>query len=271
MRKFLLISILLLVVCNFKLFSQVSGISMFNAVPGSAGKSNVADVKYPVNPARVSTNESHSIYLESAPSKFGMKELTPVMAFYRSKIVERVYIGGALAGLGNELYSEFGGAVVSALQLGEMFTFGVSLEANRIDIQNYGSDNIVKINLGGLIELSDYLTAGFAFLNANHGRYEGGGKTALQTGIFGFGIEAAEELCFDINGIIRMNRNTGFSIAGKYAFQDIGAVRIAYLTNPQTVEGGVNINTFDFLDIHASLQHHHRLGFSQYFGVSIFW
>jgi hypothetical protein len=253
------------------LHAQTIGLHCFDNIQSAVGNSSINEISFLQNPAQIYRIDSVSLSLGFAPSRFGMSELSPAILMFGKNMWDELIFAASVSGVGSELYNEFLAGVHGSYKLSKMLIFGGSIEYSRLGIKNYGSDNAIQFHLGGLLNLSEILTAGFAFQNISRASYYGGDKSANQRAVFGLGIKAMPDLFFDLDGIITLNRNSGMALAAKYNLEKILSFRLAYLTYPRSIEAGVRIHLLSYLDINGLLYYHDLLGYSQQYGVSLYW
>ena len=223
------------------------------------------------NPAQLESIQSSALAVAYSPSRFGMPELSPSSLFYGQRINENIVSAATVMGVGNNLYNEFSAQMHTTVEFRNYITAGATVELSRINIAGYSTNYSYQIHIGGLVKLNESLTTGFCLRNLTRQYYYGGDNTIKQEALIGIGIKPASDFMIDFDTDIKLNLSTGFSVAGKYNYQDLLAVRLAVLTYPQTIEGSVSFKTIDNLSIHADLQYQEILGFSQLAGISFLW
>ncbi len=107
-------------------------------------------------------------------------------------------------------------------------------------------------------------------MNINRGHFEGGDKTAEQTAIMGIGYDIVDNIQIGINGIVRINSSSGFSINGKFIPVDDVRLLMSYLTQPQMVSLGINWSSADWMSISFMIFYHNYLGFANNPGLSFY-
>lgn len=252
-------------------YAQSVGLHGFDFIQSAVGNSSLTEISYLQNPAQINKIDSVTFALGFSPSRFGITELSPAILMFGEKFSEELTISFSITGVGSDLYNELSVAAHGSYRTGKMLVFGGSIEYSRLGIKNYGSENALQFNVGGLLCLSDILSAGFSFHNITRASYYGGDKTTNQKAIFGIGLKAMPDLFFDLDAIITLNRNSGMAISTKYRLENILSFRLAYLTYPRSFEAGARIHLLSFLDLNGILYYHDFLGYTQQFGVSLFW
>jgi hypothetical protein len=261
----------LLIIFCFNSFSQTIGSAYLFNFPSSTCKAEINFNRKIQNPAQIWEFDSHIISSTVSPSRFGLKELTPAALFYSQPITKELSSAVSVFGLGNKLYNEFSGTIIGAYKFGDYTRLGVAIEYSRISISNYLPQDAYQIHIGGLIDLTDEITAGFTLRNLTRQNYFGGDKTSAQQAIFGLGLIPESNLSFDLDGIISLNKASGLAFAGKYIFEKLIAMRIAYLTNPASFEIGINLIAINTINISLLAQYHNYLGFSQIYSLTYNW
>ncbi len=242
----------------------------YQGIASATGKTEINDYAIIGNPINLAKTESSFFSLSYSPSLFNMPELSPGCAIYGHRFGNKFAGGFSVTGLGNKLYNEISGMAHASYNIEESISFAVSLEYSRISIRNYKPDNSFKIHLGGLINISDFMSAGFCLRNITGSNYNGGCLTTERIGVFGLNFAVIEFLNFELASVIAAN-SSGLSLSAKYDLIDMIHLRLAYLTNPMTIGGGISIHLLNIFNLSAGISYNNFLGYSQQYCVSFYW
>jgi hypothetical protein len=210
------------------------------------------------------------VFISYSPSKFGIKALSPGIIMGGYKLSNVITATAGFYGIGNEIFSEYSFLGGVAWAPGPYFQLGLSAEYLGINFKGFSSDAQLKLNLGGRIKLTDEIDAGVSLMNINRGHYEGGDETAVQTAVMGIGYDVIDNIELGINGIVRINSSSGFSINGKFNPLDDVGLLITYLSQPQMVSLGINWASADWISVSFMIYYHNYLGFVNNPGLSFY-
>lgn len=236
--------------------------NIFISVPSAVSKAALDKYSYNHNPSIISTLDYSLISFKFIPSRFGMNELSPSSISFAQPLLNDIAAGINLSGISNQLYNEIAGSISSGIELSKFLKFGINIELLHISVKNYSSQYALRADAGGLLDLSDAISAGFVIKNITKDYYKGADKTALMNAIFGIGFKLLDNLYFDIDASIVFNHNSGIALAGLYEIEDILYLRTAALTNPRSIEFGTKVEILDYLSISGLVNYHDMLGFS---------
>ena len=252
-------------------FCTASDYYYFNTIQNSVGFTALGYIYYLQNPAQLDKIKECSISFSVKPSTFGLSELNFLNLNYLIKINPNIGFGADLCGISNNLYSELAPNLSLSYSLSDRFSFGISGTYNYLKIKDYGSSSYFELNFGAISYISDVISAGFVLRNVNRGYYSGGESNVYQTALCGLGISATKDLNFDIDALIRLSHSTGISISGKYNILEILALRLAYLTNPENIETGLNLKLSDNISLIYNFNFSMDLGSAHSCCVSYLW
>lgn len=247
---------------NFS-YSQTIGQEQFQTISHSVGVSLKNHRSILDNPAQLSKFDSLMISFSYSPSKFGMPELSPSLVCASAKINEMFNSGVSASMLGNSLYNELSFALHSSANFGNSYIIGVSLEYSRINIKNYSKDDLLEIDIGGIVNISKDFNAGFALRNLTRAYYSGGEKTVKQTALIGLGYKLTENLFFDIDAVVSLNHSSGIALSSCYQPFDFMSGRLSFQTNPQQAEFEFLLSPLVHLNISVLFNYNSILGLSK--------
>ena len=123
-----------------------------------------------INPAGLSQLSSRQFGLFYSPSPFGMKEMaTGCFAYSEPLSFGTIAVGGMSYGF--ELYKETKISAGFSFRYLKRFYAGVVINYHTVSIKNYGSDNAVYADLGGLAYITEKLRLGFYLRNLNRASF----------------------------------------------------------------------------------------------------
>jgi len=250
-------------------FIGKAGILPFYSIESAIGAVQINPLKRISNPAITAYYNDYSLNLSYSPSVFGLKELSPASLLVLMPFSDAIKGSAKVDYVGNNLYSEFTFNASGSYSINEKIHLGVSACNSRLQIQKYHDESIFMLNLGGVFEVNDVLSTGFSLSNLNRASFEGGDKSIGQKAVFGASIHPKENLFFDIDMVILLERSSGIAFACRYDVSDLASIRLAYLSNPAGFEAGIKINPTGNFSIISEFNYHSFLGFSSDFGISI--
>lgn len=218
----------------------------------------------PAGIAQINWREAGIFY---SPSPFGMTELANGFFAYN----EPSSLGNFGLGImtyGFELYRENKISIAYAYNYNNFFFAGFTLNYNTLSIQNYGSDQSITLNLGGLVYLMDNTRFAFSLTNINRGSYgeEKDQIPVLYSVGFSYDILNNISVNFSVEKEIRYNSSAQFGI--NYDLMEYVSLRTGFSTYPKRFSAGLGIN-YSFFEFDYAMFNHQELGFTHQFGVLI--
>ena len=269
LRKKSLHLILLLLIAKTAI-SQTGVHLMNDPIPGSTGLTSISPMQKSYNPSVLIRTTKPALSVSISPSRFGLSELSPGYMLFSYPFSKDLTAAISGFGIGNELYNEISGGFHSAYSISENMAIGCSFEYYRLSIEDFKDDDSYQIHLGAVFDINDYMSAGVVVKNINNGHYQGGDKYTSQYGNLSMGFIIAKEFKLDAGVQISTIGQSGFSLAASYAIEKILKFRIAALSNPRIVSGGVSIVALPYIDIISMSNYHDFLGWSHSFGLSVY-
>ncbi|MFA8343279.1 MAG: hypothetical protein ACEPO8_09960, partial [Rhodothermaceae bacterium] len=201
------------------------------------------------------------------PQTFGLQELS-------QKSVGSIHnfssftFGSSYQNYGFELFRQQIFSVGISKKITDNFFVGSSLVLDFLDIKNYGSKQISKINIGVSFSPSEKLNLGFAIKNLLQKKFTDS-DIAPQSNIL-LGISYLPTKNFSLHFQIDKERNRDISIAAglELGFYDFLSVRSGYSDNPDIYSFGISIK-LKLVEIDYAVQIHSYLEETQMFGVKI--
>jgi len=116
------------------------------------------------NPSGLSQISEREIGIFYSPSPFGIKELaTGYLAYNEPTSFGNLALGFMTYGF--ELYKENKFQLAYSNRISSKVSFGISIFYQTVNIKNYGNDGTFNISLGGIYNLAQKISIGFAIQN----------------------------------------------------------------------------------------------------------
>ena len=250
-------------------FSQIPSLRINSYSSCGAGSASLTEISGLVNPAQLGNFKKNNIFFSVSPLKYGLKELNPAVLFAGVNINDKFSFGGGIFGISNDLYTELSFTVAGSYKIGDKFVTGGSIEYSNLSVSGFGNDYMLQFNIGGLIFISDKLKSGFIFRNLGRDSYTGGEETVHQSAVFGLGYKIDQSFSIDVDAIVVFENEDGISLSALYDHENILKFRLAFVSNPRSVEGGINIRIVDNIRLISSLIYYDNTGWVKDIGISI--
>ena len=236
----------------------------------STGLSSHNSINY-YNPSLIPFENKNIININISPGLFNMTELQQNEIYSKFNIIDNLFVSIGYAGINNNLFSENNGTFGFAYKFSPIFQLGIDLNYNNYTVTNFSSINSFKINIGGRIKLDEQLYAGFVLQNVNRSSRIENDNNPEQSAKFGLAYLINDNFTIEAESNINISKSNSFSFASKYDIEKIISLRIAFLTEPQTVTFGANYNLFDNYYLNYDINKNNNLGYSHFIGLSILW
>ena len=223
------------------------------------------------NPSTLTNLRNGIAKIDILPSKFGMNELTNSSLMAASRIYGDIFLGLKINGIFNDLFNDYSSGFVISNKLYEKISIGAEIEYNRFEIKGYESHNLVMLNFGSLIELTDKINAGFLVTNLNRAYRQYGKENVEQTARFGIGTNLIQDFYLNIDAVVNISRNTGFLISSKYDVENYLSLRLSYLTSPKQFDFGVNAKILEDVYLNYNFYMQNELGNSHGIALYFVW
>jgi hypothetical protein len=211
--------------------SQNYGSANYFSIHNSVGFSGIEHHSN-LNPSAIALDTSNYVIFRSKPSRFGLKELSPIMLSSKLEIDSNISVGLNFSGVGGDLYSEIGTEAKLSYKISEIVIIGTSLELNHLAIKNYNSQILYFVNIGGILKLSSNLNAGFALRNILRNYAADYDKTVYLESIFGLAYTLDSNLTVDVDAVVSLNTSSSLNFGVKYILAENISTRFAVRTNP---------------------------------------
>lgn len=240
-------------------------------IPSATGYSSLEEPSKYYNPSIISEIKSSRASLSVEPSIYILPDLNRSHLFIGHRINDNIVIAGNINAIGNNLYNELNAAFNISANIGDAITLSGKMTYGRMDIKNYSNYNILNFHFGGLLDISENLSAGVVLTNLNRATYEGNSKSAEQTALISVGYTLNDNFAFDVSSLILIGYGSGFSVSGKYVYNDNIQIRLAYQNLPKLVEGGFQYSVNDKISMTYRINYNMNLGFVNSFAFNYAW
>ncbi len=212
-----------------------------------------------VNPAIIYREDSLNINLAFSPYRYQMKELNPIAINLNIPISGQLKIYSDLSGIFNDLYSNYKLNISSAYSINKAFSFGAGLKYSSINIKDNGEFSEIDISIGSIIDLSRIFCIGLSAELGNN--YDSTDFQIKQICLSG-GIINIENFNFDLGFNIDIDKQTSMIFGAKYYINESIALRLAYKTQPNSIQAGIKIKLLKYLELYYLLDKNSNLGYS---------
>lgn len=219
------------------------------------------------NPAGMGQMNWRELGIYYSPSPFGFTELANgFIAYHEPFDFGSVAVGGMTYGY--ELYHESKVTVGAAYNYLNMVFAGVAVNFHTVSIENYGQDNTLSLNLGGLYYLTPSFRLGFSILNLNRATFGKEKDHIPQIFNTGFSYDVHNDLTFNV--AIEKDIRYNYSLHGGIEFNltDYLSLRSGFSNEPSQYSAGLGIN-YSFLSLDYAFFTHTDLGLTHQAGLII--
>lgn len=222
------------------------------------------------NPAGLSQMNWRELGIYYSPSPFGLAELANGFIAYHEPL-DFGSVGVGAMTYGFELYRENKINLAYSYNYLNKFFAGAALNLHTLSIKNYGNDNAIYFNLGGLYYLTSTFRLGFFVQNINRASISNE-KDHIPV-IFNTGISYNPVNDLALNIAVEKDVRYSYSVrAGiEYDLLEYISLRSGFSDEPSQYSGGIGINYSSFsLDYavftHTDLGLTHQAGLIVSFG-----
>lgn len=244
-----------------ELSCQSSLLTDFRLLKSSTALTSVSIIEQTENPANI-IRCNDFISANYLPSRFGIKELSVASGTIRKGLSDDLSLLGRIAAVGNELYSEYSFGIAISHSFSDIFAFGIATDFSRISINNWSNTDMVRVDIGAKINISEMLIAGFLFKNLTRDYYKPGRYLPCQNVVAGLGYRFDEQFTLTFDSDIRLNRSFGIAITGSYSPIENIKLFSGFLTEPEVFDLGFAARYSDWLEISFSMSYCSKLGYS---------
>lgn len=219
------------------------------------------------NPAGLNQLTNTEIGIYHSPAPFGLTELSNTFIAVQHPF-DFGSLGFGIKSYGFELYRETGFTLAYSNNFFDNIYTGVSIEMQRVTIQNYGSDNAFMINVGGVYFLSEEFSTGFSLMNLNRATIGNEKSQRAVTMKMGLGYYPIKNL--QLFAAIEKESDRNSTLCYGISFSPINEIslRTGISNVPKRFTAGIGLN-YSFFEIEYAMGYHQILGYSHQFGIVI--
>ncbi len=219
------------------------------------------------NPAGLSQMYWRELGIYYSPSPFGFSELANAYIAYHEPL-EFGSIGIGAMTYGFELYRENRITAGFSYNYMNKFFAGAAINFHIVSIQNYGSDNIFYIDVGGLYYLKDDVRLGFSVHNLNRASFGTDKDNVPMVFDTGFSYDILEELTFNFG--LEKDIRYNYSLRGgiEYNLMEYISLRSGFSNEPSQYSAGIGIN-YSYFNLDYAFFNHTDLGLTHQAGLII--
>lgn len=227
---------------------------------------NISSIEniYCLNPATIINTDKILANLFFIPSKYEIKELNPIGSNIIYPLNSQLVIGASLDGTFNDLFKNYNLNFKMAYRINSAFSIGAGLTNSNLNIKNNSEFNSSDVSIGSLINLDSNICAGIGLSIGNN--YDSS-NVRFKNLYISSGIKNIENFSFDAGFNIGINDKTSFVFGAKYALIDEIDLRIAYKTQPNTLQFGIRLNILENISLTYLVDKNSNLGFSNFISL----
>lgn len=266
-KKFLLILAILVLGLYTNIFAQVSpGARQIALSHSNTAQSNDVFALFG-NPAGLAQINWREVGIYYSPSPFGIEELANAYAAY----IEPTPYGNVSVGYmqyGFDLYKENKVALSYSRNINNRFFIGVTGLYQSLNIERYGNDNTITVNLGGLYYFSEITRMGVYVHNLFRGTY-GEEKDQIPF-IMGFGAshDFNDDITFNAAIEKELDFDPSFRFGVEYDLIEYVTLRSGFMSEPSSYSVGIGLH-YLFLNLDYAFFSHPDLGLTHQAGIII--
>lgn len=219
------------------------------------------------NPSGLSQIDWREIGIYYSPAPFGLTELANAYVAYTEPFsFGSVAIGGMNYGF--DLYRESKIVLGYSYNYQNKFFAGAAFNFHTLSIKNYGVDNALYFNLGGLIYLSEDFRLGFSFQNINRATF--GNDDDQIPVLLNAGISYDLINSLSINAAVEkdLRYKTSFMFGVDYDLIEYLSLRSGFSNEPSRFSAGIGIN-YSIISLDYAMFTHNDLGLTHQVGLLI--
>lgn len=219
------------------------------------------------NPAGLSSQTNREMGIYYSPAPFGLKELANGYGAYKEPFSFGTLAAGFMT-YGFELYRENSILLSYARDFYKRFAAGATVRYNSLSIKNYGQDNSLILSIGGKVNVTENLKAGFSITNVNRATYgdeDNQIPTRIITG-FSYIFKDAASLNAAVSKELDMPASVRLGI--EYAIIEYLVLRSGFKNKPSSYSGGLGIQ-YSIVQLDYAVFTNQDLGLTHQFGLII--
>ena len=219
------------------------------------------------NPAGLSQMNWREIGIYYSPSPFGFSELANGFIAYHEPFDFGSIAVGAMT-YGFDLYRE--NKIIAGFSYNYLNKFfaGAAFTLHTISIKNYGEDNVLYLNFGGLYYLTNDFRLGFSIHNINRASF-GNEKDNIPI-VFSTGCtyNVLEELTFNLGFEKDIRYSYSLRCGIEYNLLEYISLRSGFSNEPSRYSAGIGIN-YSYFSLDYAFFTHTDLGLTHQVGLII--
>lgn len=219
------------------------------------------------NPSGLSQINWREIGIYYSPAPFGLKELANAYVAYTEPFsFGSISIGGMTYGF--DLYRESKIVLGYSYNYQNKFFAGAAFNFHTLSIKNYGDDNALYFNIGGLVYLSEDFRLGFSFQNINRASF--GNDDDQIPVLLNAGISYDLINPLSINAALEkdLRYKTSLMFGVDYDLIEYLSLRSGFSNEPSRFSAGIGIN-YSFISLDYAMFTHNDLGLTHQVGLLI--
>ncbi|WP_337866071.1 type IX secretion system membrane protein PorP/SprF [Ignavibacterium sp.] len=219
------------------------------------------------NPSGLSQIDWREIGIYYSPAPFGLKELANAYVAYTEPFsFGSISIGGMTYGF--DLYRESKIVLGYSYNYQNKFFAGAAFNFHTLSIKNYGDDNALYFNIGGLVYLSEDFRLGFSFQNINRASF--GNDDDQIPVLLNAGISYDLINPLSINAALEkdLRYKTSLMFGVDYDLIEYLSLRSGFSNEPSRFSAGIGIN-YSFISLDYAMFTHIDLGLTHQVGLLI--
>ncbi|MEI7811035.1 MAG: hypothetical protein WCJ01_01280 [Ignavibacteria bacterium] len=218
------------------------------------------------NPSGLRQMNWREVGIYYSPAPFGLTELSNAYLAYHEP-VSIGSIGFGFSTYGFELFRQSGILLGYSCNYQSIY-FGLAVEYMQTTISNYGSENSVLFNIGGLIYLSETMKWGFAIHNFSGATIGKESDQLPMTLKFGFSYEPRNELCLNFALDKELNNMMSLTAGIEYNLVRHFYLRTGFTSQPDRFSAGMGLN-YSIMQFDYAVFNHAELGLTHQAGLII--
>lgn len=219
------------------------------------------------NPAGLSQMNWREIGIYYSPAPFGLTQLANgYVAFSETFSFGSLSIGGMTYGY--EVYRESKIVGAYSYNYQNKFFAGIAFNFHSVSIQNYGNDNALYFNLGGLAYLTNDLRFGFSFHNINRASFGNEKDQIPVVLVSGLSYDLLTKLSLNLAIEKDLKYKTSFMFGVDYDLIEYLSLRSGISNEPSRFSAGIGIN-YSIVSLDFAMFTHSDLGLTHQVGVII--
>ncbi len=196
---------------------------------------------------------------------FGMKEIT-TGAFAAAVPLKVGHFAAGFSSFGNEIYREQTTMFAYSNSVRDKLSFGINLHYMKLQINEYGSNFSLQIDIGFLVKLNEKFQWGISATNVNRAKIGESNEQLPQTISSGFSLKPSPDLIFNMDIFKDIDYPAELRLGIEYQIFNRIALRTGLTTQPENFCAGLGF-IFSLFQIEYAVATHSDLGLTHQFGV----